>query len=98
MKTSVYSKIFKALAKELARPRNEHLIKDGDIGDAGNDIGCVIGKFIPKDGADEYSDFIDGLVHGISLANGTHDTGEHLWKEKCLCVPRHMVKKRPGRK
>lgn len=40
-----------------------------DFGDLGNEIGIVIGTLTP----DEIRDFINGLEHGISLTNGTHD-------------------------
>jgi hypothetical protein len=42
----------------------------GDLSDIGNEIGIVIGKFINKDNTVE--DFIRGVRHGVSLANGTH--------------------------
>jgi len=40
----------------------------GDIGDVGNEIGIVIGKY----NKDDVEDFIMGLKHGISLSDGTH--------------------------
>ena len=40
----------------------------GDIGDIGNEIGIVIGKF----DKDLIRDFKWGLDHGVSLSNGTH--------------------------
>jgi hypothetical protein len=42
----------------------------GDLSDLGNEIGIVIGKYLDKDNTVE--DFIRGLRHGISLADGTH--------------------------
>ena len=40
----------------------------GDIGDVGNEIGIVIGKYTE----DEISEFMMGLRHGISLTDGSH--------------------------
>lgn len=43
---------------------------EGDLSDIGNEIGTVIGKYC--DGENTIEDFIRGLRHGVSLANGTH--------------------------
>lgn len=42
----------------------------GDVSDIGNEIGIVIGKYLDENNTVE--DFIRGLRHGVSLANGTH--------------------------
>lgn len=42
----------------------------GDMSDIGNEVGIAIGGRFDKDNTIE--DFICGLRHGISLANGTH--------------------------
>ena len=42
----------------------------GDISDIGNEVGIAIGRRFDKDNTVE--DFISGLRHGVSLANGTH--------------------------
>jgi hypothetical protein len=41
-----------------------------DLSDIGNEIGIVIGKY--TDDENTIEDFISGLRHGVSLANGTH--------------------------
>lgn len=43
---------------------------DGDLSDIGNEIGIVIGQHL--DDENTLNDFIMGLKHGISLADGTH--------------------------
>ena len=43
----------------------------GDLSDIGNEIGMIIGTYIDKDNTIE--DFIHGVRHGVSLADGTHD-------------------------
>jgi hypothetical protein len=43
-----------------------------DLSDIGNEIGIVIGKYINKEIGDK-NDFINGVKHGISLIDGTHD-------------------------
>jgi len=46
----------------------------GDLSDLGNEIGVVLGKYIKKKKIGYQLDsFIDGLKHGISLIDGTHD-------------------------
>jgi hypothetical protein len=45
-----------------------------DLSDVGNSIGIAIGKYISKDELGfEYDDLIDGIKHGISLIDGTHN-------------------------
>lgn len=43
-----------------------------DLTDIGSHIGEAIGKYISTESGFEYEDFISGLEHGVSLANGTH--------------------------
>jgi hypothetical protein len=47
---------------------------NGDLGDIGNEIGIIIGKYLSadKNPGYEFDDFIHGVKHGISLTNGTH--------------------------
>jgi len=46
----------------------------GDLSDLGNEIGVVLGKYIKKKKIGyQLDNFIDGLKHGISLIDGTHD-------------------------
>jgi len=46
----------------------------GDLADIGNLIGLVIGKYVSKTELGyEFDDFVNGINHGISIANGTHD-------------------------
>lgn len=42
---------------------------DGDLGDIGNEIGFVLGKYLTKDEAYTKEQFINGLEHGIDLKN-----------------------------
>lgn len=42
----------------------------GDMSDIGNEIGIAIGDKFDKDNT--INDFISGLKHGVSLADGTH--------------------------
>ena len=51
----------------------------GDLSDLGNEIGIVIARYFDKD--NKAADFIQGLKHGISLTDGSHDT-EELPKNK----------------
>ncbi len=48
-----------------------NLRNDGDLSDVGNSIGYAIGKHITE--KNTIDDFIVGLQHGVSIANGTHD-------------------------
>lgn len=53
----------------------ENLQYCGDLSDAGNEIGIVIGKAIEKYKSKlgwELEDFISGIKHGVSLVDGTH--------------------------
>jgi hypothetical protein len=43
---------------------------EGDMSDIGNEVGIAIGTKFDKDNTIE--DFIHGLRHGVSLADGTH--------------------------
>lgn len=45
----------------------------GDISDIGNEIGIIIAKYSSTDFGWDLQGFIDGLNHGISLTDGTHD-------------------------
>jgi len=46
----------------------------GDIGDIGNEIGFVLGSYICKDKMGyEYENFINGVKHGISITDGSHE-------------------------
>ena len=44
-----------------------------NLGDIGSYIGEVVGRYIDNTDGFETGDFINGIEHGISLANGTHD-------------------------
>ena len=43
-----------------------------DLSDVGNVIGIVIGKHLSDEMGYEKEDFLTGLNHGFSLADGTH--------------------------
>ena len=53
--------------------RNNVKYNNIDLSDIGNEIGFIIGKHIDSNKIGfELDDFIRGLKHGISIANGTH--------------------------
>ena len=45
----------------------------GDLSDIGNEIGMIIAKYLNDDKIGDLESFIDGLRHGVSLIDGTHD-------------------------
>jgi len=45
---------------------------DGDMADFGNEVGFALGNVIENMNEEQISDFITGLMHGISLTNETH--------------------------
>jgi len=55
-----------------------------DISDVGNEIGIAVGKYIKNE--EDKRDFVDGIYHGISLIDGTHDSGE------AICVTKFKKK------
>lgn len=61
-----------------------------DISDVGNEIGIAIGKYIKNE--EDKRDFVDGIYHGISLIDGTHDLGE------VICVTKFKKKNTKKRK
>jgi len=45
-----------------------------DLSDIGNILGIVIGKYIDENEVGfQKDDFLNGIKHGISLSDGTHD-------------------------
>lgn len=55
----------------------------GDLSDIGNEIGTAIAKYISKNKMGfELDSFINGVKHGISLENGTHDDPEFYNRPK----------------
>ena len=42
-----------------------------DISDIGNEVGIAFGRYIVKNSLGK-DDFIHGIMHGISLMDGTH--------------------------
>jgi hypothetical protein len=64
---------FKIACKEIAERISNLPYENGDVSDIGNEIGMVLGKYIAENSFGwEEDDFISGLNHGISIANGTH--------------------------
>lgn len=57
------------LGREL---KEKHIWYEGDMSDFGNEVGHALGNVIENMNDQEISDFINGLLHGISLTNGTH--------------------------
>lgn len=64
---------FKEIKKEIIDQLNK-ADYNGDLGDIGNEIGIVLGKYLSTDKKSgyEFDDFIHGVKHGISLTNNTH--------------------------
>jgi hypothetical protein len=58
---------------ELSQRLSNLPYDNGDASDIGNEIGIILGKYLSNDSLGwEKDDFISGLNHGISIANGTH--------------------------
>ena len=63
--------------KKIDKIKNElidSIINDRayDLSDIGNIIGIVVGKYLQKKSGFEKDDFLNGINHGFSLADGTH--------------------------
>ena len=64
---------FKKACKEISERIANLPYENGDVSDIGNEIGIVLGKYMSENSFGwEKEDFISGLNHGISIANGTH--------------------------
>jgi len=66
-------KLVKNLVEEtgtLLVSRSEDIGYYGDMSDFGNEVGIVVGQFFKS--KEDIEDFIVGLRHGVSLADGTH--------------------------
>lgn len=63
------NKSFKQIVNDISESLNMIPYSHGDYSDIGNEIGIAIGETITDE---ELEDFIMGLKHGISIANGTH--------------------------
>jgi len=69
----IMEKLVKNLVEEtgtLLVSRSEDIGYYGDMSDFGNEVGIVVGQFFKS--KEDIEDFITGLRHGISLADGTH--------------------------
>jgi len=63
----------KKICKEISLSLDNIKYDNGDLGDIGNEIGYIIGKYINKTkNGFELDDFINGLKHGISIRTNTH--------------------------
>jgi hypothetical protein len=62
-----FGKIINEIELQLSVAANNY---EGDISDIGNEIGIIIANHLDKDNTIE--DFIHGVRHGVSLADGTH--------------------------
>jgi len=66
-------KEFKKISLEISERLSALPYDNGDVSDIGNEIGIILGKYMSENSFRwEKEDFISGLNHGISLANGTH--------------------------
>ena len=58
------------ITHELIEHLQKSRIPQGfDLGDLGNEIGILVGKYTQGDDLDS---FIAGIKHGVSLTKGTH--------------------------
>ena len=57
-----------------------HAERIEDLSDLGNEIGIAIQPYIEDEMGFNIDNFIDGLKHGISLGDGTHDK-PHIQRE-----------------
>jgi len=66
-------KEFKKISLEISERLSNLPYDNGDVSDIGNEIGIILGKYLSNYSLGwEKDDFISGLNHGISIANGTH--------------------------
>ena len=67
---------FEQAIKDIITQLEKVNYSTGDLGDIGNEIGIAIGKYVieeaKKDDDLGVDSFIQGLLHGISLIDGTH--------------------------
>ena len=64
---------FKKVSLEISERLSNLPYDNGDVSDIGNEIGIILGKYLSNYSLGwEKDDFISGLNHGISIANGTH--------------------------
>ena len=64
---------FKIACEEISERISNLPYNNGDASDIGNEIGIILGKYMSENSFGwEKGDFISGLNHGISIANGTH--------------------------
>jgi hypothetical protein len=64
---------FKKVSLEISERLSALPYDNGDVSDIGNEIGIILGKYISDNSFGwEKDDFISGINHGISIANGTH--------------------------
>jgi hypothetical protein len=61
---------FRRIEKLIDELENHKYFRGNETWDIGNDIGKIIQKYFTKD--DNIEVFIDGLKHGISVADGSH--------------------------
>ena len=65
-------KKFKEICTELEERFSNISYENGDISDVGNEVGIIIAKYFSDDFGDK-NDFINGMNHGVSLTDGTHN-------------------------
>jgi hypothetical protein len=65
-----FKEVLSEISERLSKVTNYMI----DISDVGNEIGIAIGKYIKSE--EEKKAFVDGIYHGISLIDGTHDSVE----------------------
>ncbi len=73
---------YKQMLKEMAKQLYNVDCNVYDIGDVGNEIGIAIGKHIKTE--EDKRDLIDGIKHGVSLIDGTHNSEEVITKEMLI--------------
>lgn len=63
------------ILNQIANKLIEHSNKcnyNGDASDIGNELSIIIGTIIPNMTKEQTEDLIKGMIHGVSLTNGTH--------------------------
>ena len=63
---------FKEVCTELSDTLSNLPYDHSDLSDVGNEVGIIIAKYFSKDLGWDRDSFIHGLIHGISITDGTH--------------------------
>ena len=61
---------FKHILKQISESLSKLPYDNGDLSDIGNEIGIALGDYMTTD--QDFTDFIHGLRHGVSLTKREH--------------------------